>query len=108
MVSLHLPSQQERVVLGFGSAAPLLTACGAYLLLHGNDTGVPPAAGLVLVLLSLPLAAVTVVLGFRPLMSGTMPWLLRTLVTANLLILAAIAAFAAYQMAMILSFIVEI
>jgi hypothetical protein len=108
MAGLYLSSQQEHAALGFGVAAPLLAVGGAYLLLRGNGAVVLPAAGLVLVLLSLPFAAVTTALGFRPLMSGNIPWPLRPLVTVNLLLLAAVIAFVAYHVAMILYFIIEI
>ena len=108
MAHLHLSSQQEHVALGFGLAAPLLAIGGAYLLLRDNDVGAPHAAGLVLVLLSLPLAAITAALGFRPLISGNIPWPLRPLVVANLLVLAAVATFVAYQVAMALYVIIQI
>jgi hypothetical protein len=107
MAGLHLSSQQEHAALGFGMAALLLAVGGAYLLLRGNGAVVSPAAGLVFVLLSLPFAAATAAIGFRPFMSGNLPWLLRPLITVNLLLLAAVIAFVAYHLALFVISVVQ-
>lgn len=108
MVSLHLSSQQERVVLGFGLAALLLAIVGIALLLHAGGALVPTAAGLVLLLLGIPSAAIVVAVGFRPLVRGHVSWLVRPVVVLNLLLLAGIFAVVTYRVAVFIVYLVQL